>query len=178
MLEPVLGTNSNTLAQLIFQHWKTALEHGYTPKSDLLCFYRGLFSVARIAYQLAPSGDPLREGMEEVRADRILAEMKDIADWRYWFQNSDKFATALVALPKIVDDALTRASGPNQSASTLGDSAPERKTGAFAANVTLVLALVAVLFVFHGSSTNLLQEKAALLLLLLVGLMVLKQLAD
>src|SRR5947209_11594253 len=55
MLEPILGTDSNALAQLVFQHWKTALDHGYVPQPHLLCFYRGLFSVAKIAKQLSPN---------------------------------------------------------------------------------------------------------------------------
>src|SRR5947209_5478007 len=91
MLEPVLGTDSNALAQIAFQHWKTALDNGYFPKNHLLCFYRGLFSIARIARQINREGDPLRIGMEELRGARALGQMREIMDFGYWFKNMDKF---------------------------------------------------------------------------------------
>jgi hypothetical protein len=181
-LAPVLGTNSNALPQLIFQHWKTALEHGQAPKPDLLCFYRGLFSIARIAYRLAPVGDPMREGIEEVRAYKTMDQVREIADWRYWFQNSDKFATAFITLPKIMDDALTHASVPNQFNPSVEkpDSRPQT-TQVGLSGVTVVLVLAAVILSSHSQTANPanpMTEKLALLLLLLVGLVALRQLGD
>ena len=109
VLEPVLGTDSNALAQLIFQHWKTALAHGYIPLPHLLCFYRGLFSVAKIAKQLAPASDALHEGLEEFQTANVFGQMRELMDWRYWYENVDKFASALVHLPRTVDEALNHA---------------------------------------------------------------------
>lgn len=179
VLEPLLGTNSNALAQLIFQHWKTALEYGYAPKPHLLCFYRGLFSIARIAQKLSPFGDPLREGMEEVRSDGIMGQVKDLADWRYWFQNSDKLATAVVTLPKMLDDALTQASEPNRFGPTLDQSGHRQtKESGSPAGVTMIAVVAAVLLLFQSSSMNPLTEKTALLLLVLAGMMALKHVGD
>jgi len=175
-LEPLLGTNSNTLPQLIFQHWKTALEYGYRPMPDLLCFYRGLFSIARIAQRLCPFGDPLREGVEETRSDRIMGQVKEIVDWRYWFQNSDKFANALVSLPKIMDEALTRASAPSQSAPTLDDRSQAKRTSG--TDITIIFVFAMVLLVVQSASTNPLTEKLVLLLVLLAGLMALRKFGD
>jgi len=177
-LAPVLGTNSNALPQLIFQHWKTALEHGQSPKPDLLCFYRGLFAVARIAHGLSALGDPMREGVEEVRASKTVEQVREIADWRYWYQNSDKFATALINLPKIMDDALTRASVPPPSTPVLDkpEASPRRK-GSALFSVTLLAALAAVVFM-HPQAASPITEKFALLVIFLAGLMALKDFRD
>lgn len=177
-LAPVLGTNSNALPQLIFQHWKTALEHGQRPKPDLLCFYRGLFSIARIAYELSPSGDLMREGVEEVRASRTMDQLREIVDSRYWFQNSDKFATAFIGLPKIFDEALTHASAPRQFNPGMErpDSSQPRSRGTLS-SLTVVLLLAAVLLAARAGA-NPLTDKLPLLLLLLGGLMALRETAD
>jgi predicted unusual protein kinase regulating ubiquinone biosynthesis (AarF/ABC1/UbiB family) len=174
-LEPLLGTNSNALAQLIFQHWKTALEYGYQPKPHLLCFYRGLFSIARISRKLSSLGDPLREGVEEVRNDQIVRQMKDLTEWRYWFRNSDKFANAMVSLPKMIDDALQRASAANETGPGHDDAGGRvKKTGNWMSDTTTICALAAVLLVFRSPTPSPLTEKAALLLLLLAGWLALK----
>jgi predicted unusual protein kinase regulating ubiquinone biosynthesis (AarF/ABC1/UbiB family) len=178
-LEPLLGTNSNALSQLIFQHWKTALEYGYQPKPHLLCFYRGLFSIARISRDLSPFGDPLREGVEEVRNDQIMRQMKDLMEWRYWFRNSDKFANAIVSLPKMIDDALQRASAANETWPEQDEAGGRQtKTGGSTSDMTTICALAAVLFVFRSSAASPLTEKAALLLLLLAGWLALKKFTD
>lgn len=179
VLEPLLGTNSNALPQLIFQHWKTALEYGYAPKPHLLCFYRGLFSIARIAQKLSPFGDPLREGVEEARSDRIMGQVKDLFDWQYWFQNSEKFATAMVGLPRIVDEALTHASAPRtvQSAGE-GRAQPQNKGSGSTAVATVILVFAVMLFVSRSSGTNPAMEKFALVLLLLAGLMALRNVGN
>jgi len=178
VLEPLLGRNSNALAQLIFQHWKTALEYGYVPKPHLLCFYRGLFSVARIAQKLSPLGDPLREGVEEARSDRIMGQVKDIFDWQYWLQNSEKFATAMVGLPKMVDDALTRVSAPNLSQSAGNQQSTPTRGGGSAPMVMGILVFAAIFLISRSSSTSPATEKFAFVLLLLAGLMALRNVAD
>lgn len=174
VLEPLLGTNSNALAQLIFQHWKTALEYGYAPNPHLLCFYRGLFSIARTAHRLSAYGDPLREGMEEVRGNRIMGQVKEIVDWNYWFQRSDKFATAFVNLPKMLDDALTRASAPNPVNSAVENGSVGKRTGG-TSDMTLIIVLAAVVLMSQSSSAGPGMERFLLLLALLVGLMALRK---
>lgn len=178
-LAPVLGTNSNALSQLIFQHWKTALEHGQSPKPSLLCFYRGLFAIARIAHRLSPVGDPMREGIEEVRAGKTVEQVREIADWRYWYQNSDKFATAFINLPKIMDDVLTGASAPNQvNPGVDTQEAHPPGTRSTLSAVTILLILTVMLFVTRTQPSGPLTEKFALLLLFLAGLMAFKDFVD
>lgn len=175
-LEPLLGTNSNTLAQLIFQHWKTALEYGYIPKSELLCFYRGLFSSATTAQSLSPFTDPLRQGIEEVRSDRIAGQFKEMFDLQYWFQNSEKLATALATLPRIMDDALTQASVPDHFGPTQEQHRADKSSGRTSVIVIcLLLTLMVLLRSPNGSPSA---DWPFLLLLMVSGFMVLKKITD
>lgn len=170
-LAPLIGTNTDGLAQVIFQHWKTALEFGYEPKPHLLCFYRGLFSVARISYMLSPLADNVQVGIEDVRAARIAAQFEDLADWRYWFQNSDKFASVLVNLPKIVDDALARTAEPTYAATEphhRGDHSSHSS-----AHGSMLCVLLALLVLLQSLSMNPWAHKTVLLLLLLAGFILL-----
>jgi ubiquinone biosynthesis protein len=172
MLEPILGTNSNSLAQMVFQHWKTTLDHGYVPKPHLLCFYRGLFSIARTARKLAPESDPLREGMEELRTSGAFNQLREIMDWRYWFQNSDKFASAMVQLPRTFDDALTRASAP--SGALPDDRQPQSRANGPASPALLVLLSIALLVISQLPQTHAWSDKIIPAALMLAGLLVLR----
>jgi len=173
MLEPVLGADSNALAQLVFQHWKTAQEHGYSPKPHLLCFYRGLFCMARLARTTSPSGDPLRAGMDELRSFNAFGQLREIMDWRYWLKNSDKFASALVQLPHTFDDALTRVSGPQSSA--FPEQAPfpsrERRAAPVAIMVVLLMLIIVISKLSHSQAWP---EKIIALALMLTGVLVLR----
>lgn len=142
-LEPILGTDSNALAQLIFQHWRTALDHGYFPKPLLLCFYRGLFSVARIARKISALDDAVREGLEDLQTEKIFDEIQELAGVNYWMQNADKFAGVLVNLPKTFDRALTHASQPAQEivVQESSDSRP-RSVAAIPAIFLLIIAML------------------------------------
>ena len=173
MLEPILGTNSNSVAQIAFQHCKTAQNYQYSPKGHLLCFYRGLFAIARVARQLSTEGDPLREGMEELHATGTFDQLREIMDWRYWYQNSDKFAAAMIHLPRNLDDVLTKA-----SAAPLDMAPPERlvplrlRQQNFSGNLIVLLVLLVVISQLpdaHGWS-----GKIVPLALMLAGLLTLR----
>jgi predicted unusual protein kinase regulating ubiquinone biosynthesis (AarF/ABC1/UbiB family) len=171
-LEPILGTDTNALAQLIFQHWKTALDFGYTPAPHLLCFYRGLFSIARVARKLAPTEDPLREGLEELNATMTLGQFKDLASVSYWFQNSDKYAMAIINYPRALDEALNQASRPDLD--DWSESTPERLSGkrrSLLAPIALVAAVTT--FILRGDS-NTWMERSIVIILLIAGLLALR----
>jgi predicted unusual protein kinase regulating ubiquinone biosynthesis (AarF/ABC1/UbiB family) len=145
MLEPVLGTDSNALAQLIFQHWKTAVDHGYMPLPHLLCFYRGLFSVAKMANQLSPTSDALREGLEEFQTGNVFGQMRELMDWRYWYENADKFAAAMAHLPGTVDDALNHAAALPPDHLTQQPSSRETKDAGTSAGDFIILMVLLIL---------------------------------
>jgi len=170
-LEPVLGTNTNALAQLIFQHWKTALDYGYKPTIHLLCFYRGLFSIARVAWKIIPTEDPLREGLEELDCIMAADQFKEIASASYWFQTSDKFATAMIRFPRALDEALNQASQPdldNWSESTAEHSSRNRQSPLARG----VLVAAAIIFILQGGGTAWMQ-KSLILVLMIAGLIAL-----
>ena len=173
-LEPVLGTDSNALAQLVFQHWKTALEHGYSPKPLLLCFYRGLFSVARIARKISAPDDALRGGLEDLQSEKIFDQVRELVGVQHWMQNADKFAGVLVNLPRTFDQALTRTARPPQEI-VIHDGSDSRSPK-IAAVVPVFLLIVAVLV---SQSTHLtgLTEKLVIGVLMLAGLLALRTLS-
>src|ERR1051326_482780 len=142
-LEPVLGTDSNAMAQLVFQHWRTALDHGYIPLPHLLCFYRGFFSVAKIAKQLSPAGDALHEGLEEFQTTNVFGQIRELMDWRYWYENADKFATAMAQLPRTIDAALNHAAAlPLDSGTRPSSSRETAHAGPSAGDFIILLVLL------------------------------------
>jgi predicted unusual protein kinase regulating ubiquinone biosynthesis (AarF/ABC1/UbiB family) len=169
MLEPVLGTDSNALAQIAFQHWKTALENGYLPKNHLLCFYRGLFSIARIARLIAPEGDPLRLGMEELRSTKSLDQIREIMDVRYWYQNMDKFAAVMVNLPRTFDDALSKTSSrPSTPLPQTDDEPAGAPREKFSVSAIVLLLLAILVMQLRTDHTEI--GKFMLVALMLVGI--------
>jgi len=172
MLEPVLGTRSDTIPQMVFQHCKLALNHGYIPRAHLLCFYRGFFSTARIAYKLAPHGDPMREGLTELRITSSFTQVRTMMDWRHWYENSDRFASALLHLPRTIDDALTRAATLHQPAIHTDKVAATRQAQrTFLLELLVLLALISICFFETGIQS----QKTILLILLIAGFLLLRQ---
>lgn len=172
MLEPILGTDSNALAQLIFQHWKTALDHGYIPLPHLLCFYRGLFSVAKIAKQLSPANDALHEGLEEFQTTNVFGQIRELMDWRYWYENTDKFAVAMAHLPRTVDEALNHAAAlPLDHVTQQSSSREQTDAGPSAGDFILLLVLLILILQLPGAPGW--SGKITPLVLMLAGLLVL-----
>src|ERR1051326_7652269 len=173
MLEPVLGTDSNALTQIAFQHWKTALDNGYFPKNHLLCFYRGLFSIARIARLITPEGDLLRVGMEELRSAKSLHQIREIMDVRYWYKNMDKFATVMVNLPRTFDDALSKTSSrPSPPLPQMSQEPAAAPRGKFSVNAIVLLLLAVLVMQLRTNQTE--TGKLMLVALMLAGLFLLR----
>jgi predicted unusual protein kinase regulating ubiquinone biosynthesis (AarF/ABC1/UbiB family) len=171
-LQPILGADSNALGQLVFQHWQTAREHGYLPTQHLLCFYRGLFSVARMARSLAGAGDHMRQGMEELRATKVVDQIKDFTDWRYLFQNADRFVNTFVQFPKTFDDALTRTSKP-QGLFTHGGSDRRSRSGSSVSVVAILLLFMAIAL---PQVAGVAPQRLAIIALMLAGLILIRDL--
>jgi hypothetical protein len=171
MLEPVLGSNSNAIAQVVFQHWKTALEHGYSPKPHLLDFYRGLFAISRIAYKLSPAEDGLREGAMELRMTCAFDELRSVMDWRHWYQNSDKFASALLCLPGALDEALSAAAMPQEG---IAHSEKEPTEGGRQGGLPVAFMCAAICALCLLIPTAAWSEKLTLLVLMIAGVRILQ----
>lgn len=167
MLEPILGTNSNAMAQVAFQHWKSALEHGFTPKPHLLCFYRGLFAIARLAHRFALRDDPLREGLMELRMTTAFEQVYGMLDWQYWYENADKFASALVNLPRVLDEALSDGTATREQDPTEGEVPDKHGKSDLLLPGLLLLALLGLLE-FQSSLAS--SGKIVWIVLLLAGI--------
>lgn len=171
MLEPVLGTDSNTMAQIVFQHWKAAQDHGYAPKPHLLCFYRGVFAIARIAYKLSPAEDHLREALMELRMTNAFDQVRTITDWRHWYNNADAFASALLNLPPAFDSLISRSAPEPTSPSQSGLQAAPENQNAFLTAVFCLFVLGLLQLLHLGAS-----EKIVVPSLILTGLLLLRRL--
>jgi ubiquinone biosynthesis protein len=180
VLEPILGTNSNSLAQLVFQHLKTAMENGYKAHPHLLSFYQGFFGIARIARTLSPLRDPLREGLEELRSTKTFHRAGKLRDLSYWLNHVDKFATALTELPITMDEALTLASEAPRDYMVLNrpQQTAEPKRGRFLGSVEVVFIVAATVFLSNFPGMGRWTAKLAALAIMLAGCLLLRQIGD
>ena len=175
LLEPVLGANSNALPQLIFQQWKTALDHGYRTEPHLLSFYRGLFAAARTARATSPLRDSLREGWEDFRAARTIQEFWELSHWSSWTQDLDKYATAIASLPSALDHALTLASIPEQASTSLEQTASGVRARKELREVPAVLFVLAIaVLLSQVARLSVWTTRLTVLALVLAGLMLLR----
>ena len=95
-----------TLAELLFVHWRFASKCGYTPLMHLPAFFRGLFSVAEVARRIAPRIDPLAEGLRDLRLLASLTEFREMMNPNGLM---DKYSALMVDLPQRFDEALSLA---------------------------------------------------------------------
>src|SRR5258708_40230989 len=131
-----------------------------------------------MARSLSASGDHLREAMDEFRAARVFDQIRDFADWHYFTQNADKFASAMVNFPRTFDDALTRASRPPQEVFTRKQSDISRSSRGLTAGVVALLFLVAAIFLSQSAGKNGFSEKLIILTIMFAGLAVLGNLRE
>jgi len=100
-------------------------------------------------------------------------QMREVMDWRYWYRNSDKFASAMIHLPRIFDSALNKASSAAPEAAPQDAPYP---AGARGRNSTDKLILLAVLLVVISQlpATHEWSGKLVPLALMLAGLLALR----
>lgn len=172
--------DSNALAEYLFTHWRLASRQGYLPQSHLPPFYRGLFMIASLARQLAPTRDALSDGLQDVRLIVEMEKFREMMSLQYLGEHAGKYAAVTLELPQRFDQALTlmaegsarlklqlpRASG--------GDSRRENSSAVFTA-VMLVLAAVALLaHQFTGSLSGGWAEKLGSIVFILIGMLLLR----
>jgi ubiquinone biosynthesis protein len=150
--------DGQSLAELLFVHWRFASECGYTPLMHLPAFYRGLFSIADIARRIAPQIDPLAEGVRDLRLLDGLSKFSKIVSQRQFAEQMDGYAAMMMDLPQSLDEALTFVSeGPTRLKSQAADYADHRRarsSSAVVAALLLVLAAVALLSHYVGLSAG------------------------
>ena len=121
------GGSGDTLVEQLCVNFRLASEHGFPPRPPLLRFIRGLAAAALELRALAPLEDPLREGLEDLRASLALARWRQAVTLDGLSGAADRYAAAMLELPQRLDEVLTRA-----ARGELAATAPARGSGATA----------------------------------------------
>jgi len=134
-----------SLAELLFVHWRFASECGYMPQMHLPAFYRGLFSIANVARRIAPAIDPLAEGVRDMRLLAGLEQFTRMISRRRLSEQLDGYAGLMMDLPQSLDEALTSLSeGHTRLKSQAADSNAHGAHSSSSLVVALVLVLASV----------------------------------
>jgi ubiquinone biosynthesis protein len=148
--------DSQTVAELLFVHWRFARECGYLPLMHLPGFFRGLFSVADSARRLAPQVDSLAEGLRDLRLLTGLTQFSKMMSRRHVADQLDRYAATIVDLPQSLDEALTFASEGrarvNLRSTDAADHRRARTSSAVVAALLLFLAAVVLLSHYIGTA--------------------------
>jgi hypothetical protein len=112
--------------------------------------------------------------MEDLQAEKVFHQVRELAGVRHWMQNADKFAKVLVNLPRTFDRALTRTSHPPQEIVIQDGSEPRpRNLGV----VIPVLLLIVALLIAETTQMSGPTGKIVTLVLMLAGLLALRALS-
>ena len=141
--------DNQSLAELLFVHWRFASGCGYLPLMHLPAFFRGLFSVADSARRLAPQVDPLTEGVRDLRLLAGLAQFRKMISQDHLADQIDRYATMMTGLPQSFDEALTFASEGRARLKLQTDSVEHRGGTSSAVIAALMLVLAAVVLLSH-----------------------------
>jgi predicted unusual protein kinase regulating ubiquinone biosynthesis (AarF/ABC1/UbiB family) len=145
------SSDSSSLTEHLFVHWKLVSERGLRPQRHLLCFYRGLFQTLALVRQFAPDRDPLLEGLQDVRTIVMLDQFQEMLEWHTLSDRLDKYSTMMMELPHKFDNALTLMAESHTQLPLQGArSAPHHgQPNSSAVVMALLLMLVAVVLLSH-----------------------------
>jgi predicted unusual protein kinase regulating ubiquinone biosynthesis (AarF/ABC1/UbiB family) len=148
--------DSRSLAEHLFVHWKLASDRGLRPQHHLLAFYRGLFQTAAHARRLAPYGDPLLDGLQEVRTIEMVAQFRDMLGLSQLSDNLDRYAAMMMGLPQKLDEVLTLVaeSGARVRLQSAQEVGHRRQQGSSAVLIALLFVLAAVVLLSHHVSAS------------------------
>ena len=144
------------VAEHMFVEWRLASERGCIPNHHLPSFYRGLFTISEVARRICPGGDPLADGLREVRLISGLALFRQMIDRRQLEEQTEKYAAMMLDLPQRLDEMLTlAATGSARLKLQLPDSAKKRRQENSATVATaLTLVFLAVLLLSHHVASS------------------------
>ena len=144
------------VAEHMFVEWRLASERGWIPNDHLPSFYRGLFTISEVARRICPGGDPLADGLREVRLISGLALFRQMIDRRQLEQQMEKYAAIMIDLPQRLDEMLTlAASGSARLKLQIPDSGKHRRQENSATVATaLTLVFLAVLLLSHHVASS------------------------
>jgi ubiquinone biosynthesis protein len=94
-------------ADHLFVQWRLANEHGYMARQNLPSFFRGLYTIARLARQLSPQHDAFAQALEDVRLIARMEWFKEMLGPDQFGKQMNQYAALMLELPQRLDEALT-----------------------------------------------------------------------
>lgn len=102
------SASGESLAEHAFVHARMARAGGYRASLPALAFHRGLLAVALAGRTLAPAGDPLTDGLQELRLLTGFSQMSGALRPDQWSGQLDRYALLMATLPQKMDEILLR----------------------------------------------------------------------
>lgn len=167
------SASGESLAEHAFVHGRLARSGGYRASLPALAFHRGLFAVALVGRKLVPMGDPLADGLQELRLLTGLSQMTGALRPDQWSGQLDRYALLMATLPQKIDELLLRVSAEDRR-SPAEPSARPRGAGSSQVLVAAVALAAAalVLLLRHLAEAGVLAgrgERAGAILFLALG---------
>jgi predicted unusual protein kinase regulating ubiquinone biosynthesis (AarF/ABC1/UbiB family) len=165
------------MAARVLRQLQIAAELGYRPKSFLIPFYRGLFSVLSATWELQPQGDPLLEGLEGVWMTNIFGSARKTMRIDPLTDIGGKYLSAMIELPIKLDAALSNASRESDEFAEDWHAVSERDPTFVISMVILLLA--AFLLVRYGpvQFASVWVDRVSFSICCLIGFLVLRLIA-
>jgi ubiquinone biosynthesis protein len=136
----------NSLAEYLFAHWRLAGERDHLPLPHLPPFYRGLFTLAQVAYRLAPERDVFAEALQHARLLSGVEKFRDMVDPRLLGTQLEQYVPLLMGLPQKLDEVLSLAAEGQARLRLQVPESSERRRGKDSAALFLVMLLVLAAF--------------------------------
>ena len=142
------SASGQSLAEHAFVYARVARACGDRASLPALAFQRGLFAVARACRELTPDGDPLTDGLQELRLLTGFSQMNNAIRPDQWSGQLDRYALLMATLPQRIDELLARAADGDVRLTAPPEPPRQRPAGSpqvLSAAVALVAAALALL---------------------------------
>jgi predicted unusual protein kinase regulating ubiquinone biosynthesis (AarF/ABC1/UbiB family) len=170
------SAGGESLAEHAFAYARIARAQGYRASVPALAFLRGLFAIALACREMEPVGDPLADGLQELRLLIGFSQVSGAIRPDQWNGQLDRYAMLMAMLPQRLDELLARAAEGDRY--TVPEASARPRAGGssqvlFAAMALVVAALALLLrhLVAAGVLAGMGEKGAAVLFLVCGGLL-------
>ncbi len=134
-------SRQETLAEHVFAHWRIVTQAGYKIPDRMIPFVRGFWEIARLAQEIAPEHDLLREASQQFRAADAYDRLRGLFTQANFAGHSQDWLQFLLELPEKLNAIAAR----KRFDEAIGSSAPPiRRLSPWPAMVAHVLVLVVI----------------------------------
>lgn len=165
--------DGSTLVEYVLVHWRLAHECGYRAHPLVLGFFRGLFQVTATARSLAPTGDLLLKGLQDLRMEMVFTQFRELLTLNQMSDKFDRYAAIMADFPERLNHALTLAAEGNARSQ---DDKPQfhSRKNATAVGIGLLLLLIALVLVSRQLSANAWIENVSGIVFLMIGALLIR----